>query len=297
MYFAANERRPNWAKDPAVVHFNGRYFLYYSIAPGEDHPGLGIGIAESNDLVNWRYIKEAGLRSAAHPKGYGAPGALIKDGKVYLFYQSYGNRAQDAICLAVSSNGIDFTVTSENPIFHPPVSSWSCGRAIDADIIFFKGKYFLYAATRDPLFKIQKLTVAVSEGDFSAAGWKSVCDGTILEPELPWEQQCIEAPATLVHNDKIYLFYAGAYNNCPQQIGCAVSSDGIKFERISKDPILPAGRPGEWNSSESGHPYAFTDDDGSQYLFYQGNNDNGQSWYLSVKKILWEGDMPVLAEM
>ena len=108
---------------------------------------------------------------------------------------------------------------------------------------------------------------------------------------------CIEAPATLVHNEKIYMFYAGAYNNCPQQIGCAVSTDGVTFRRISNEPILPAGAPGEWNSSESGHPYAFTDDDGSQYLFYQGNNDNGKTWYLSVKKILWDGDMPILEEM
>lgn len=297
MYFAENERRPNWAKDPAVVHFNNRYYLYYTIAPSEERPGLGIGIAESQDLVNWHYIREMEIKTDVHPHGFGAPAALVREGKIYLFYQSYGTGVKDAICLAVSENGLDFTIDPGSPIFHPPVSSWSCGRAIDADIVFYKGKYFLYAATRDPENKVQKIVAAVSEGGFSAESWKLAYEGIILAPELPWEMTCIEAPATLVHNEKIYMFYAGAYNNCPQQIGCAVSTDGVTFRRISNEPILPAGAPGEWNSSESGHPYAFTDDDGSQYLFYQGNNDNGKTWYLSVKKILWDGDMPILEEM
>ncbi len=297
MHFGDNERRENWAKDPAVINFNGRYYMYYSIAPSEKNPCLGIGIAESHDLVNWKYIKEADIQCKAHPKGYGAPAALVKDGRVYLFYQSYGMQKSDSICLASSDNGLDFTAEDSNPIFSPPECDWSCGRAIDADIIFFRGKYYLYAATRDPDFQIQKLVVAVSDGGFSASNWKLGYNGSILEPELDWEQKCIEAPATLEHNGKIYMFYAGAYNNCPQQIGCATSTDGIHFTRMFDDPLLPCGAPGEWNSCESGHPYAFTDDDGQQYLFFQGNNDMGLHWYLSVKKIIWNGDIPVLADM
>lgn len=53
---------------------------------------------------------------------------------------------------------------------------------------------------------------------------------------------------------------------------------------------------GEWNASESGHPYAFTDHDGQDYLFFQGNNDKGKTWYLSKKRIHWNGDIPILKE-
>ena len=52
------------------------------------------------------------------------------------------------------------------------------------------------------------------------------------------------------------------------------------------------GAPGSWNSSESGHPYIFEDDDKRVYLFYQGNNDHGASWYLSKLEIGFDGDMP-----
>jgi hypothetical protein len=91
---------------------------------------------------------------------------------------------------------------------------------------------------------------------------------------------------------QLYMFYAGGYNNEPQQIGCAVSEDGVSWKRLFRDPFLPNGKNGDWNASESGHPYAFTDDDGTTYLFYQGNNDHGKSWFLSKVRIGWEDGRP-----
>lgn len=90
------------------------------------------------------------------------------------------------------------------------------------------------------------------------------------------------------------MFYAGAYNNEPQQIGVALSQDGIHFKRMSDKPLLPNGGPDEWNASESGHPGAFVDGDGQMYLFFQGNRTNGKDWYLSKMRIEWERDKPYL---
>ena len=88
------------------------------------------------------------------------------------------------------------------------------------------------------------------------------------------------------------MFYAGSYNNKPQQVGIAVSKDGINWERMSDEPFLANGKPGEWNSSESGHPHIFEDKDGRTYLFYQGNNDKGKTWYLSQKEVFWKKGKP-----
>ena len=90
------------------------------------------------------------------------------------------------------------------------------------------------------------------------------------------------------------MFYGGAYNNAPQQIGCAESEDGLEWRRVSDEPLLPNGPKGRWNSSESGHPFVFTDADGRYHLFFQGNNDGGKTWFLSRKEILWDEDMPYL---
>ena len=90
------------------------------------------------------------------------------------------------------------------------------------------------------------------------------------------------------------MFYAGAYNNEPQQIGVAKSNDGINWKKISETPFLSNGKPGEWNSSESGHPHIFKDSDEKTYLFFQGNNDNGKTWYISKVEIGWTEQGPYI---
>jgi predicted GH43/DUF377 family glycosyl hydrolase len=193
----------------------------------------------------------------------------------------------------VSSDGIHFERNPTNPVFHPS-GDWNCGRAIDAEVCLFKGRYFLYFATRDSAFKIQKLGVAVAPGStsFNKEDWRQAADSSILYPELPWEDECIEGPSIAEQGGKLYMFYAGAYNNHPQQIGVAVSDDGLSWKRLFKEPFLPNGKPGEWNASESGHPHLFTDADGRTYLFFQGNNDQGKTWYLSNKEVFWKNGWP-----
>ena len=286
-----------FSKDPHVVNFGGRYLMYYSVPPKKDVDGAGwnIGIAESRDLIDWKKVGEITPAAGAdyEKKGLCAPGALVRDGKVHLFYQTYGNSRNDAICHAVSDDGVNFIRNSTNPIFKP-TGNWNCGRAIDAEVCEFNGQYFLYFATRDPDFKIQMLGVAVAPKgtNFNREDWKQAVDTTILSPELPWEGECIEGASITVQNGKMYMFYAGAYNNWPQQVGVAVSNDGLTWKRLFDEPFLPNGKPGEWNESESGHPHIFTDSDGRTYLFYQGNNDKGKSWYLSNKEVFWKNGNP-----
>ena len=73
----------------------------------------------------------------------------------------------------------------------------------------------------------------------------------------------------------------------------ALTSKDFRFKqrawkRLRDQPLLPAGAPGAWNSSESGHPGVFTDSDGRSYLFFQGNDDHGKTWWISRKRIVWK---------
>ena len=63
---------------------------------------------------------------------------------------------------------------------------------------------------------------------------------------------------------------------------------------MSDRPFLENGEPGSWNECESGHPYVFVDDDDRVYLFYQGNNDKGKSWYLSRVEIGFKNEIPYI---
>lgn len=290
-----NKQLGNFAKDPAVVRYQDRYYLYYTIKYNHEAFGapekIGIGIAQSRDLEEWEEAGELPLEDACEKNGVGAPGAVVLDGRVHLFYQTYGNGAKDALCHAVSEDGLHFVKDKTNPVYQPE-ATWCCGRAIDADVCVFKDKLLLYYATRDHAMRVQMLGGAYTSlhSDFSKNCWTPLADETLLSPELDWEGECIEAPAVIENEGRLFLFYGGAYNCSPQQIGCAVSDDGIRFTRLSDQPFLPNGAAGEWNSSESGHPYVFRDDGGRVYLFYQGSADGGRTFYLSKKEIWFDAD-------
>ena len=300
MYWGDTSRlgRP-FAKDPSVIHFQGRHWLYYSMPPfgdGRTNDGWAVGIATSTNLVDWRKVGEVLPAQECDRKGLAAPCAIVIEDKVHLFYQTYGNGPRDAICHAVSRDGTHFERDPSNPVFRP-TGDWNNGRAIDAEVFPVGDRLLLYFATRDPAGRIQMLGVAGADlkSDYSRAAWTQLCDGPILRPELPWEQQCIEAPSVCRRGEVLYMFYAGAYNNAPQQIGVATSRDGLKWTRLLTSPFLPHGKPGTWNASESGHPGVYVAPNGETHLFYQGNNDRGRTWYLSRVKLDWTERGPVLA--
>ena len=308
MFFAdASRLGVPFAKDPSVIRFHGRYWMYYSVpASTRDHnatapgtTGWSIGVAQSNDLVHWTKVGEVSPVQDVERDGIAAPGARVLNGKVELFYQTYGHAKLDAICHATSGDGLHFDRDPSNPVYRPMQMPWSVGRAIDAEVYPYGKQLLLLFATRDPAMKIQEIGLAAAPlgSGYGRGTWRDLSTAKpVLAPLEPWEMLCIEAPTLLTHNGLLYLFYAGGYNNAPQQIGVATSRDGRKWKRLYDHPLLANGAPGTWNSSESGHPGVFTDDDGKTYLFFQGNNDHGRTWYLSVKEIRWHGMEPYLVD-
>ena len=299
MYFADTTRGRPFSKDPAVVFFQERYWMYYSkpsFGDGRTNDGWAIGIAQSLDLEDWTVVGEILPAADYERNGLCAPGAIVLDRQVHLFYQTYGNGRLDAICHAASSDGFNFARNPTNPVVAAS-GDWNCGRAIDADVIVQGQELFLYFATRDPEMKVQMLGVAsapLGQG-FRRDTWRQRCEAAILAPELPWEMTCIEAPALCRKQGRLFMFYGGAYNNSPQQIGAAVSADGLRWTRLSDRPFLPNGKAGAWNQCESGHPFCFQDRDGRDYLFFQGDADYGKTWYLSKVEIIWKDGLPWFA--
>ena len=293
MYYTDASFGKAFAKDPDVVHFKGRYYMYYTTHRGER--GIAVGIAVSDDLMRWTKAADMLPATDYEAKGLGAPAAIVLGDQVHLFYQTYGNWRRDALCHAVSDDGIHFKRNDTNPIFSP-TGDWTCGRAIDAEVIVDDDRMLLYWATRDPDMKIQMIGVSSAPlaSGFVHDAWKQICTDAILQPELDWEQECIEAASVFKRNDKFYMFYAGAYNASPQQIGVAISDNGVCWKRMSEQPLLSNGNPDAWNAHESGHPGVFVDDDGTMHLFFQGTNDKGRTWYLSRMNIRWADDTPFL---
>src|ERR1700733_7596665 len=96
MRFADTSRGHPFAKDPSVIFFHGKYFLYYSLGPwtGTAQPppkvknGWAIGIATSDDLTTWTKAGEFLPATDYENQGACAPGVRVLNGKVHLFYQT-----------------------------------------------------------------------------------------------------------------------------------------------------------------------------------------------------------------
>ncbi|WP_328631414.1 hypothetical protein [Streptomyces sp. NBC_00356] len=266
--------------------FQGRYLMYLTLPPGRpagEGDRWSIGVAESDDLANWTLSRVLAPFGPYDARGAAAPGAVVIGDRVHLFFQSYGTGRNDAICHASSTDGLSFSGHGDNPVLRAPLA-WSCGRAIDADAVLYGDRVLLAYATRDPDMKVQMIgtATAAADSDFGADAWTHLTPhAPALRPELDWEQDCIEAPALTWDGERFGMFYAGAYNNAPQQIGWATSPDGVRWERGSTEPVLPVGAPGTWNSSESGHP-GVLHHDGRRHLLFQGNNDHGRTWYIAA---------------
>ncbi len=314
MFFGDTSRlglsRP-FAKDPSVVQFLGKYWMYYSVPPGAGFSGWGLGIAQSTDLLNWVVVGHIN-ENVTYPEesgGMAAPCAKIINNKIHLYYQSYpGNPAK--ILHAWSTDGLTFTRDPGNPMFAAPANAWSNGRAIDAEVFPFNSRLYLAYASRNAqnyptggaaAGTIQLLGVAFTSlqtnSDYPRALWTNYNNtASILQPNAStWEKTCIEAPSVILQSSKLYMFYAGAFNNSPQQIGVATSTDAVTWTRLpalNGQPFLANGAAGHWNSSESGHPGIFQDSNGQTYLFFQGNNDNGNTWHLSKKRLTWDANGP-----
>lgn len=289
-----------FSKDPHVIEFGGKYLMYYSIPPSNKSGGdrrWGIGIAVSKDMEHWNHFGEIFPQEVYEKQGICAPCALVRNDTIHLFYQTYGNERKDAICHAWSADGTHFIRNKTNPIFSP-TGSWNCGRAIDAEVIFENNKYYLYYATRTLDYSKQIIGVAIASVNtpFDRDCWVEACGDAILIPQYPWEGECIEAPSVIRKDGWLYMFYAGSYNNTPQQIGLARSKDGIKWDKMSNKPFLENGDLGTWNYCESGHPHIFRKSDGKTFLFYQGNNDFGKTWFLSNLQVYWKNSEPYLKQ-
>jgi len=106
--------------------------------------------------------------------------------------------------------------------------------------------------------------------------------GVILrpDPDVPWESKRTCAGSAIIENNNYYLFYsaAGEHSVLDEKIGLAMSTDGIKWRRYKKNPIInieidnpwygPSLREGQLHA-QCRDPYVVKNmGDGKYYLFF-----------------------------
>lgn len=136
---------------------------------------------------------------------------------------------------------------------------------------------------------------AVSEDGLS---WQR--QGTVLEPELPWEKASLMCPSVLRDAaGRYHMWYSGGERYEPDAIGYAVSTDGIRWSRPSDAPVLAPGAPGSWEASRVAGAHVFRHGDWlyAAYIgFAKGYEDSSIGIARSLDGLTWErhADNPVI---
>ncbi len=200
-----------------VYKEDGIYRLYY--IGTSDHPMYGmrqIGLATSTDGINWTKYPDPVLLANYSEYFMGVHGMVKKDGTYYMYYDSApANNYEFVINLATSTDGINWTRYSSNPVLVPNQ--------------YWEGNSILYPS----IIEVNNsLKMVYGNGVHSAVGMAYSSDGinwtkdqgnpffTTSDVHNGWTYK-VSYPFCVKLNDQYRLYYTGTDYNNVLQLGVA----------------------------------------------------------------------------
>src|SRR3989338_2191256 len=138
-------------------------------------------------------------------------------------------------------------------------------------------------------FKSNNLYVYASTNWAKYSGNPILIKGTSGE----WDEQYIYPGKVIKQGSEYKMWYTGADRTGKEQIGYATSTDGIKWDKYEKNPVLKVGPTGSWDSYIAAQASVIYD--GKNYfMWYSGNNASviNEHWKIgfatSIDGIKWD---------
>jgi predicted GH43/DUF377 family glycosyl hydrolase len=260
-----NTWREAQAANPDLLLNGDTYYMYFrGQRNGHDRIGMASIPKSKFDGVTWNIHSEPVIDVGG--KGswdeYHAldPASILFHGKVFLYYTGSSPRADRAICLAISENGIDFTKSDHNPVI--------IGGA--PEVVLRSDTLFLFFWKEVPGKKGFQIHYAVSTDGYHFTEPQQ-------SPALPvgkegaWDSFTVETPRIFMENGLYYMMYCGSDRNkdYPFHAGLATSTDLRHWTKYASNPIFGRGEEGQW---DEGAIWFTTVEkiDGKYYMWYEG---------------------------
>jgi predicted GH43/DUF377 family glycosyl hydrolase len=269
---------------PFVFFHLGRYFMSYV---GFDGKGYQTAIAESADLLHWRFRgvilprNDLGQWDSIGVGGvtllrdtyelYAKPTLKKVNGKYWLAYNSYPAMGYESGSAEI---GLAWTEDEELMDWHrlpEPVLSWRDGQPWDrgglykACLMENEGTYYLFynAKDKDERGWIEQTGIATSK---DMVHWERYPENPVL-PVTPgaWDSRFAANPMIFRADGRWVMFYYG-YDRRHAQDGVAFSDDLLHWTK-HPEPILRVGAPGELDATHA-HKPSVVCKDGVLYHFY-----------------------------
>lgn len=146
-----------WMNDPnGLVYFNGLYHAFFQHFPyGPVWGSMHWGHCVSTDLVHWKEVGIALRPDEVYENGGGcfSGSAIVKDGRLYLFYTAVSKLLGQTQCMAYSDDGFHFIKYAGNPII-PKCPVNAGGPSLSEDfrdpkVTFLDGYYYMVLGSRE----------------------------------------------------------------------------------------------------------------------------------------------------
>ena len=251
--------------NPDLLLIGDTYYMYYRGQQG-GHDRIGVAtVARSRfDGVTWNFhrtpIIDVGQPGSWDETHCLDPASALVKGRVFLYYTGVSPRADRAICLAVSKDGIHFTKYGKNPVV--------IGGA--PEVVYHNNIFYLYFWKPVPGKKGFQIHYATSQDGFHFTE-SSPAPALPVGPEESWDSFSVETPRIFSEGGLFYMVYCGSdrYKDYPWNAGLATSRDLVHWRKYAGNPIFSRGLPGMW---DEGAIWFTTIEKikGRYYMWYEG---------------------------
>jgi predicted GH43/DUF377 family glycosyl hydrolase len=250
--------------NPDLLLLGDTYYLYFrGQQGGHDRIGVGTIKKERFDGVSWDIrstpVIDVGAAGDWDEDHVLDPATVEVEGRVFLYYSAVCPRVHRSICLATSSDGVNFQKHSGNPVM----------LGGGPEIVWRDGVFYLFYWKDVPRSTGFQLHLAVSDNGFDFKEFQS-------EPILPigpagsWDSYTVETPRIAMWDGVYHMFYCGSdrFSDYPANAGYATSTDLIHWRKHSY-PIFSRGSEHAWD--EGAIWFTTVEKIGGKfYLWYEG---------------------------
>jgi predicted GH43/DUF377 family glycosyl hydrolase len=178
---------------------------------------------------------------------------------------------------AVSADGLVWVKYWEPVLPIQSLESWDSGFLEGPSVIKNETGYHMWYAAYDGYFNGQvtdgKVCIGYATSD-NGLDWVRYSDEPVMMPDADsWESVYVQDPHVIYYNDQYHMWYGGVdhYDYFGQQVGYAVSDDGINWTKSPANPVLTLGEAGSWDANTSSFPSVLLD--GNQLkMWYTGKS-------------------------
>jgi len=213
------------------------------------------------------------------------------DGTYKMYYRGGGSGSSTKrIGVAHSSDGINWTKDSSNPIVEPgPPGSWDEAHTTTSFVLKeVEANYKMWYAAWGPGADHSRIGYATSPDGIN---WTKYPDNPVFSPDPDgWDYDAVFAPSVLKEDGGFYaMWYAGGPDS-GHKLGLAISPDGINWDRHPANPILDVGAAETWDDRNVESPSVLKESDGSLKMWYHAKGSSDKIGYAISIDDCWDMD-------